>query len=63
MIPVIRQFHDGMGAVLRFDDGLCLGGFAVEQGLHQGRVLAPLLINIFAAVMNVARTRFKADKN
>ena len=33
------------------------------QGLHQECVLAPLLFNIFfAAVINVAYTRFKADK-
>ena len=37
--------------------------FAVEQGIHQGWVLAPLLFNIFfAAFINVAYTRFKPDK-
>ena len=35
----------------------------MAQGLRQGSVLAPLLFNIFfAAVMNVAYTRFKVDK-
>ena len=43
--------------------GVCSGWFAVEQGLCQGCVLAPLRFNIiFATVINVVPTRFKADK-
>ena len=34
----------------------------MEQGFRQGFVLAHLLFNIFAAVINVASTRLKADK-
>ena len=62
MISVIRQFHDDMRACVRLDDRVCSRWFAVEQGL-QRCVLAPLLFNIFfAAVRNLASTRFKADK-
>ena len=54
MISVIRQFHDGMRACvracMRLDDRVRSRWFAVEQGLGQGCVLAPLLFNIFSAV-------------
>ena len=53
---------DGMRAV-RLGDRVCSRCFAAEQGLRQGCVLATLLFNIFfAAVINGASTRFKADK-
>ena len=63
MISVIRQFHDGMRAFVRLDDRVCSRWFAVEQGLRQGCVLAPLLFNVlFAVFINLASTCFKADK-
>ena len=63
MISVIRQFHYGMRACVRFDDRVCSRWFGVEQGLRQGCVFAPLLFNIFfAAVINLASTRFQADR-
>ena len=63
MISVICQFPDGMRACVRLDDRVCSGWFAVEQGLRQRCVLAPLLFNIFfAAFISVVSTRFKVDK-
>ena len=58
MIEVIRQFHDGMGACVRNDGGRCSEWSEVAQGLRQGRVLSPLLFNMFfAAILLVTLDR------
>ena len=62
IIEVIRQFHDGMRACVRRDDGRCSEWFEVAQELRQGCVLAPLLFNVFfAAIFFVALERFSKD--
>lgn len=63
MIAVIRQFHDGMRARVRMDDGELSEWFLVTQGLRQGCVLSSLLFNIFfAAAVEVIIARFSEDK-
>ena len=63
MIAVIQQFHKGMRAFVRPDDGVCSDWFKVKQGLlRQGCVLSPLLFSIFfAAVLTVVPQRFCED--
>ena len=52
-----------MRADVRLDNRVCSGWFALEQGLRQECVLEPLLFHtFFAVVINMASTRFKADR-
>ena len=53
-----------MRACVRLDNRVGSVRFAVEHGLCQESVLAPLLFNVlFASFRNVACTRFEAEKN
>ena len=62
MLAVIRQFHDGMQACVRLDDGECSDKFDVGQGLRPGCVLAPLLFKtFFTAVLRLAEKSSLAD--
>ena len=59
---VIRQFHDGMRACARNDDGRFSECFEVAQGLRQECVLSPLVFNVFfAAKLLVAQERFSKN--
>ena len=61
MLTVIRQFHEGMRAHVRTDDGEHSEWFDLTQGQRQGCVLSPLLLNIFAAVTHAVVVRFSDD--
>ena len=62
MLTVIRQFHEGMPAHVRTDDGEHSEWFDVTQGLRRGCVLSPLLFNIFfAAVTHAVVVCFSDD--
>ena len=63
MIAVIRQFHDGMRARVRTDDGEYSEWFEVKPGLRQGCVLSPLPFYVFfAAVLHIFLLRFSEDE-
>ena len=62
MTEVIRQFHDGMRACVRNDDGRCSEWFEVAQGLRQRCTFSPLLFNaFFATILLVALDKFSND--
>ena len=62
MLAVMRQFHDGMQACVRLDDGECSDKFDMGQGLRQGCVLAPQLFNMFfTALLRVVEKRLLSD--
>ena len=54
ILTVIGQFHEGMRARVRTDDGEHSEWFDVTQGLRRGCVLSPLLFNIFFAAVTHA---------
>ena len=51
MLEVVRQFHDGISACVRNDDGRCSEWFEVAQGLRQGCLFSPLLFKVFFTVI------------
>ena len=62
ILTVIRQFHEGMRARVRTDDGEHWEWFDVAPGLRQGCVLSPFIINIFfAAMAHAVVIRFSED--
>lgn len=64
IIEAVRQFHYGMGAHVRDDNGICTEEFDMEQGLHQGYVLSPMWFTIFfAAVTLFALQWFSENSN
>ena len=55
VIKIFPAFHDGMSARVQLDDGDFFKWFNVCQGLRQGCVLPPLLLNmLFATAIMIA---------
>ncbi|CAB1100244.1 unnamed protein product [Ectocarpus sp. CCAP 1310/34] len=53
LIEVIRQFHDGMRARVRMDDGELSDWFFVTQGVRQGCVLSEGLARMMTIIVEV----------
>ena len=64
MLTIIHNFHDGMRARVRTDDGEHFEWFDVTKGLRQGYVLSPLLLFnvLFAVTLHVVQARFSKDE-
>ena len=63
MIAVICQFYEGMRTRVRADNGEHSGWFDVTQGLPQGCVSSPLLLNMFFDLtIHVVLARFSEDE-
>ena len=59
---IVRQFHEGMGARVRTDDGEQSEWFHATQELREGCVLSPFLFNVFFdAAIHAVLIRFGED--
>ena len=62
ILTAIHQFHQGMRARVRTDDGQHSEWFDVTRGLQQGYVLSPLFFKVFfAAAIHAVLVRFSED--
>ena len=63
MLRIISNFHDGVRARVRTDDGEHSEWFDVTQWLRQGCVVSPLLFNrFFAVALHVVLVRLSQDE-
>lgn len=64
MLVAVCQLYDGMRIPVQMDMERGLDWFDVEQGVHQGCNLAPLLFNLFlSAMLMLTLDEFCRDKD